>query len=209
MSGFAACSVAKPTSEVQCDKLTMYPAGGGALGTDCSQNSELSGKLNEEMNGDPEIITVGSSGCSVARPGATEAAGVANSSALVLTDTTDPGNAEKDAVGSMRTSTPNTSLNEKAMCESEDFPAQELVTNMVPEGEFSRGLKNNTGTSADSQSGHPPPNRPRKSRRVSLAEKYSLANKRKSMIRKSIHKSVAQKKAVWDSSSTSSQVSCK
>nr|XP_034979122.1 inner centromere protein A-like isoform X2 [Zootoca vivipara] len=208
ISGFMACSVAKPASEVQCDKLTMCPAGGGALGTDCSQSSELSRKLNEEMNGDPEIITVGSSGCSVDRHGATETAGIANSSALVLTDTTDLGNAEKDAVRSMRTSTPNTSLDEKAMCESEDFPAQELVTNMVPEGEFSQGLKNNTGTAADSQSGHPPPNRPRKSRRVSLAEKYSLANKRKSMIRKSIHKSVAKKKAVWDSSSTSSQVSC-
>ncbi|XP_061465839.1 inner centromere protein A-like isoform X2 [Rhineura floridana] len=205
ISGFMTCSVAEQTSEVQYDKLTMDPTGGGATVPACSQNSEFAEKQNEGMNGVPEIITVCSDDCSVDRAGATEASFVANSPALTLKDIIDP--TGKDAARSMSTSTPKASLNGKPT-HGDEFPAQKLVTNLVPEGELSQESKVSTGATSGSQSGHHPPNRSHKNRRVSLAEKYSLTNKRKSMIRKSIRKSIAKKKAAWDSLTTSSQVSC-
>lgn len=48
-----------------------------------------------------------------------------------------------------------------------------------------------------------------KSHRSSLAEKYSLASKRESMIRRSISRAIAKKAAAQESSSASSRVSCK
>lgn len=48
-----------------------------------------------------------------------------------------------------------------------------------------------------------------KSHRTSLAEKYSLASKRESMIRRSISRAIAKKAAAQESSSASSRVSCK
>ncbi|XP_021257976.1 inner centromere protein-like isoform X2 [Numida meleagris] len=48
----------------------------------------------------------------------------------------------------------------------------------------------------------------RKSHRTSLAEKYSLASKRESMIRRSISRAIAKKAAAQESSSASSRVSC-
>ena len=50
---------------------------------------------------------------------------------------------------------------------------------------------------------------PHKSRRASLAEKYSLASKRESMIRRSISRAISKKAAARESSSASSRVSCK
>jgi len=50
---------------------------------------------------------------------------------------------------------------------------------------------------------------PHKSRRASLAEKYSLARKRESMIRRSISRAISKKAAARGSSSASSRVSCK
>ncbi|XP_052549977.1 inner centromere protein-like [Tympanuchus pallidicinctus] len=47
-----------------------------------------------------------------------------------------------------------------------------------------------------------------KSHRTSLAEKYSLASKRESMIRRSISRAIAKKAAAQESSSASSRVSC-
>ncbi|XP_050193223.1 inner centromere protein-like [Myiozetetes cayanensis] len=47
-----------------------------------------------------------------------------------------------------------------------------------------------------------------KSRRVSLAEKYSLSSRRESMIRRSIGRAMARKAAARESSSASSRVSC-
>ncbi|XP_075281844.1 inner centromere protein-like [Opisthocomus hoazin] len=49
---------------------------------------------------------------------------------------------------------------------------------------------------------------PHKSRRASLAEKYSLARKRESMIRRSISRAISKKAAARGSSSASSRVSC-
>ncbi|KAM6256279.1 inner centromere protein-like isoform 2-T2 [Spheniscus humboldti] len=49
---------------------------------------------------------------------------------------------------------------------------------------------------------------PHKSRRASLAEKYSLASKRESMIRRSISRAISKKAAARESSSASSRVSC-
>ncbi|KAM6115085.1 inner centromere protein-like [Pterocles gutturalis] len=49
---------------------------------------------------------------------------------------------------------------------------------------------------------------PHKSHRASLAEKYSLASKRESMIRRSISRAISKKAAVRESSSASSRVSC-
>ncbi|OXB59733.1 hypothetical protein ASZ78_012654 [Callipepla squamata] len=48
----------------------------------------------------------------------------------------------------------------------------------------------------------------RKSHRTSLSEKYSLATKRESMIRRSISRAIAKKAAAQESSSASSRVSC-
>ncbi|KAM9266960.1 inner centromere protein-like [Cariama cristata] len=49
---------------------------------------------------------------------------------------------------------------------------------------------------------------PHKSRRASLAEKYSLASKRERMIRRSISRAISKKAAAQESSSASSRVSC-
>ncbi|XP_059682046.1 inner centromere protein-like [Gavia stellata] len=49
---------------------------------------------------------------------------------------------------------------------------------------------------------------PHKGRRASLAEKYSLASKRESMIRRSISRAISKKAAARESSSASSRVSC-
>ncbi|XP_074741258.1 inner centromere protein A-like [Strix uralensis] len=49
---------------------------------------------------------------------------------------------------------------------------------------------------------------PHKSHRASLAEKYSLASKRESMIRRSISRAVSKKAAARESSSASSRASC-
>ncbi|XP_019329897.1 PREDICTED: inner centromere protein [Aptenodytes forsteri] len=49
---------------------------------------------------------------------------------------------------------------------------------------------------------------PHKSHRASLAEKYSLASKRESMIRRSISRAISKKAAARESSSASSRVSC-
>lgn len=48
-----------------------------------------------------------------------------------------------------------------------------------------------------------------KGHKTSLAEKYSLASKRESMIRRSISRAIAKKAAAQESSSASSRVSCK
>ncbi|KAJ7420787.1 inner centromere protein-like protein [Willisornis vidua] len=49
---------------------------------------------------------------------------------------------------------------------------------------------------------------PRKSRRASLVERYSLASRRESMIRRSIRRAAVRKAAAQESSSASSRVSC-
>ncbi|XP_062432357.1 inner centromere protein A-like [Rhea pennata] len=49
---------------------------------------------------------------------------------------------------------------------------------------------------------------PHKSHRASLAEKYSLASKRESMIRRSISRAISKKAAARESSSASSRASC-
>lgn len=49
---------------------------------------------------------------------------------------------------------------------------------------------------------------PHKGHRASLAEKYSLASKRESMIRRSISRAISKKAAARESSSASSRVSC-
>ncbi|XP_010566336.1 PREDICTED: inner centromere protein-like [Haliaeetus leucocephalus] len=49
---------------------------------------------------------------------------------------------------------------------------------------------------------------PHKGHRASLAEKYSLASKRESMIRRSISRAISKKAAAQESSSASSRVSC-
>ncbi|KAK9410180.1 inner centromere protein-like [Crotalus adamanteus] len=64
------------------------------------------------------------------------------------------------------------------------------------------------GEPLGSLSGHRRLSRPHKTPRISLVEKYSLSNKRKSTIRKSISRTIARKQAAQDSSSASSRVSC-
>ncbi|XP_062973097.1 LOW QUALITY PROTEIN: inner centromere protein A-like [Elgaria multicarinata webbii] len=197
-------SSAKETSEMQSDKSDMAPGGGEALGNDCSQNIELKGKRDEGVDTTPELITVCSGGHSVDGSGATETAAAANSSPLILADAIDPRKAEKGWAAS----TPKASSNGKPTCQGEEILAQGLVNDLVPEDELTEDLKDSSEISAASRSSHHRPNKLHKKRSVSLVEKYSLANKRKSAVRKSMSRAIAKKKAAQDSSSASSRVSC-
>ncbi|KAF7245484.1 Inner centromere protein [Varanus komodoensis] len=202
-------SSAKEPSETQ-NNTVITPRGEEALGTDCSQETEIKGKRNEGVLAGPETVPMCSGGHLLDGPGATEMAGVANGSPVILSDTLDPAKTVKDWSASrvMRTSTPKALLNGMPTCQGEEIPTQELDNNLVPEDWVSEELKDSIRISVGSQSGCRRSNRPPRNRSISLVEKYSLSNKRKSAIRKSISRTIARKKAAHDSSSASSRVSC-
>ncbi|XP_042301054.1 inner centromere protein-like [Sceloporus undulatus] len=114
---------------------------------------------------------------------------------------------EGDASRLRNTPSPKAFLKGKPSCRVEEIPAQGLINSLLPAGELSQEVKDSPGTPANSQSGHHPPNRVHKIRRVSLVEKYSLTNKRKSTIRKSLSRAMAKKKSAQDTSSTCSHAS--
>ncbi|XP_060118549.1 inner centromere protein-like isoform X1 [Heteronotia binoei] len=197
----------KETLEAQCHKKVMYPAEEQALGVDFNKNTEVKGKMDEEMISIPEISTMCPDGHFADRVGATEGAGVLDVSAIMLPNPLHPVRTGKDwDTSRLSTSTPKPSLNVKPTGEGESSLARQ-GDNPVQEGTASQDLKDSSEISGGSRSGHRPSHRPHKNKRVSLVEKYSLTSKRKSMIRKSISKSIAKKKAAQNSSSTSSRVS--
>uniref|UniRef100_A0A7M4FWS6 Inner centromere protein-like n=1 Tax=Crocodylus porosus TaxID=8502 RepID=A0A7M4FWS6_CROPO len=144
------------------------------------------------------------------KTGVTELPPISAGPILVIPDPSEANGAEEaEVVSSLRiakTSTPKGSGNGEATAEQRP-PPQDL------EKEFYQDLKDCTGISPSSKlsrrSGHRSlMRRSRKSRRTSLAEKYSLAGKRENTIRKSISRAISKKKAAQESSSASSRVSC-
>ncbi|KAH0621053.1 hypothetical protein JD844_022065 [Phrynosoma platyrhinos] len=194
-------SSVKEISDAQCDLSSE----GRALDTNCGKMTEIKGKGHEGENRVPELFTPCSDDHLVQAAGIAVTALLANSSVMVLPS--EKTEKERDASSLRNTSSSKAFLNGKPACGVEETTAQGLVNNLVPEEELSQELKDSTGTSAGSQSGHRPPNRVHKSRRASLVEKYSLTNKRKSTIRKSLSRAMAKKKAAQDTSSTCSQAS--
>lgn len=194
------------SSRIQCDKTAVHSAAGEASGIDCSQNFELTGKTGEGVSSVPEMFTVASGGLFVDR---SEAVDVANSSGPVLPNVLDLTATGKDWGALTSISVPKASLNVKPECQWDESSALKLDDSLMREEEPFKNVKDSTGTSASSRSGCRPSNRLHKKRRVSVVEKYSLTNKRKSAIRKSISRAIAKNKAAQDSSSASSQVSRK
>ncbi|XP_015264853.1 PREDICTED: inner centromere protein-like [Gekko japonicus] len=198
----------KEALETECHKTVMHPVEEKALGGDFNKNTEVKGTMDEETRSVPEVSTMWPDGHFADRVGATGVAGVLDVSAVVLPNPLDPARTGKDWDASrLSTSTPKPYLNVTPAGAGELFLGQQVGNNLVQEGAASQDLKDSTGTSGGSRSGHRPSSRPHKNRRVSLVEKYSLTSKRKSMIRKSVSKSIAKKKPAWSSPSTSSRVS--
>ncbi|XP_077177330.1 inner centromere protein-like isoform X2 [Paroedura picta] len=195
--------------EPQCHKKVIHPFEERALGVDFNRNIEVKGKADEETSSVPEVSTVCPDSHFADKVGATEAACVLDVSAVMLPNPIDPARPGKDWDASrLSTSTPKPSLNMRPVGGGESSLTQPVENNLVQEGAASQDLKDHSGASGGSRSGHRLSKRPHQNRRVSLVEKYSLTSKRKSMIRKSISKSIAKKKAARNSSSTSSRVSC-
>ncbi|XP_039209128.1 inner centromere protein-like isoform X2 [Crotalus tigris] len=199
----------KGTSKVQSDRIAMGPVG-EPLGTGCCKIGEIQEKRNEGMNGIPEIFIAHSDDHLADSSRVTEIPIMLDSPAMLVPNIADPIKAEKNGNASRLPSIPTLkeSLNGKHTS-GEEIPPQELLNNNLdPEGELSQGLKESSAASAGSLSGHRRLSRPHKTPRISLVEKYSLSNKRKSTIRKSISRTIARKQVAQDSSSASSRVSC-
>nr|XP_060626479.1 inner centromere protein-like isoform X2 [Anolis sagrei ordinatus] len=114
---------------------------------------------------------------------------------------------EGDAFRLRNTPSPQAALNGKSSNRVEEIPAQGLVNNLVSSGELFQELNESTGSPASSKSGHRHATRVHKSKKVSLAKRYSQSNKRRSVVRKSLSRTMAKKKAAQDSLSTCSRVS--
>ncbi|XP_062823560.1 inner centromere protein isoform X2 [Anolis carolinensis] len=176
---------AKEASEVQSD---ISPEG-RVIVTNCGLSAEVKEEGNDGVN--RALCSDGS------------LVHVAGTAMMLPSEKTEK---EDDAFRLRNTPSPKAAFNEKSSNRVEEIPAQGLVNNLVSAGELFQELKENTGTPASSQSGHRHPNRVHKNKKVSLAERYSLSNKRKSMVRKSLSRAMAKKKAAQDSSSVCSQV---
>ncbi|XP_026562528.1 inner centromere protein A-like [Pseudonaja textilis] len=198
----------KGSSKVQFDKIAMGPVG-EPLVTGCCKNGEVEEKRNEVMNGIPELFIVHSDDHLADISRITEIPTMSESPVMIVSDITDPIKAEKNGIKPRLPGTPppKESLNGKHTS-GKEIPPQELVNNLDPEGELSQGLKESSAASTGPLSAHHPLSRPHKTPRISLVEKYSLSNKRKSTVRKSISRTIARKQAAQDSSSASSRVSC-
>uniref|UniRef100_A0A674JF33 Inner centromere protein ARK-binding domain-containing protein n=1 Tax=Terrapene triunguis TaxID=2587831 RepID=A0A674JF33_9SAUR len=171
----------------------------------------LKGNRPEIIDQALEIISLSIDDQAPKKPKVTELQPMSAASALVIPDTPEAkGTGEDRDAANFRTantSTPKAAVNGEPGAESD-------VSAQGPEKELFQDLKDSTGTSTGSKSSHPSARRSQrgkshKHRRTSLAEKYSLASKRESMIRKSISRAISKKKAARESSSASSHVSCK
>ncbi|XP_043404428.1 inner centromere protein isoform X2 [Chelonia mydas] len=157
-----------------------------------------------------EVISLSIDDQAPKKPKVTELQPMSAALALVIPDTPVAKGTGEDR-GDPNFRTANTST-PKAPVNGE--PGDEnVVSAQGPEKELFQDLKDSTGTSTSSKSSRPSTRRSQrgkshKHRRTSLAEKYSLASKRESMIRKSISRAISKKKAARESSSASSHVSC-
>ncbi|CAM5119992.1 unnamed protein product [Eretmochelys imbricata] len=170
----------------------------------------LKGNRPEIIDQALEVISLSIDDQAPKKPKVTELQPVSAPSALVIPDTpVAKGTGEDRGDPNFRianTSTPKAPVNGEPGDEN-------VVSAQGPEKELFQDLKDSTGTSTSSKSSRPSTRRSQrgkshKHRRTSLAEKYSLASKRESMIRKSISRAISKKKAARESSSASSHVSC-
>ncbi|XP_068800609.1 inner centromere protein isoform X5 [Struthio camelus] len=104
-------------------------------------------------------------------------------------------------------------VNEEAKAEEVDVSAQVPERNEGSEKELPQCIRDSPGTPTGSRLSRRSVRRslmgrPSMIRRTSLAEKYSLASKRESMIRKSINRTMVKRKAARKSSVSSSRVNC-
>lgn len=200
----------KGSSKVQSDRISTGPVG-EPLGTGCYKNGEVQEKRNEGMNRIPEVFIIHSDDHLADSSRVTEIPIMLDSPAMLVPNITDPIKTEKNGNASRLPSIPTLkeSLNGKNTSGGEIPPQELLNNNLDPEGKLSQGLKESSDASTGSLSGHRHLSRPHKPPRISLVEKYSLSNKRKSTIRKSLSRTIARKQAAQDSSSASSRVSCK
>ncbi|KAM3854402.1 inner centromere protein-like [Vipera latastei] len=199
----------KGSSKVQSDRISTGPVG-EPLGTGCYKNGEVQEKRNEGMNRIPEVFIIHSDDHLADSSRVTEIPIMLDSPAMLVPNITDPIKTEKNGNASRLPSIPTLkeSLNGKNTSGGEIPPQELLNNNLDPEGKLSQGLKESSDASTGSLSGHRHLSRPHKPPRISLVEKYSLSNKRKSTIRKSLSRTIARKQATQDSSSASSRVSC-
>ncbi|XP_073203072.1 inner centromere protein-like isoform X1 [Lepidochelys kempii] len=170
----------------------------------------LKGNRPEIIDQALEVISLSIDDQAPKEPKVTELQPMSAASALVIPDTpVAKGTGEDRGDPNFRianTSTPKAPVNGEPGDEN-------IVSAQGPEKELFQDLKDSTGTSTSSKSSRPSTRRSQrgkshKHRRTSLAEKYSLASKRESMIRKSISRAISKKKAARESSSASSHVSC-
>ncbi|XP_067397590.1 inner centromere protein-like isoform X2 [Emydura macquarii macquarii] len=208
------CSKAAP-SEAVSEKPAILLVEGRVPMAEISVNDCCGADLHLKGNR-PEIIDQALVICAQGddlqvpqKPEVTELQRVSAASVLVIPDTPEAkGTGEDQSAPNFRianTSTPKAGEN--------GDPAAEDVSVQGPEKELFQDLKDSTGTSTGSKSSCPSVRRSQmsrshKHRRISLAEKYSLASKRERMIRKSISRAISKKAAAQESSSASSQVSC-
>uniref|UniRef100_A0A8C5EZD1 Inner centromere protein n=1 Tax=Gopherus evgoodei TaxID=1825980 RepID=A0A8C5EZD1_9SAUR len=183
------------------------------IGVDNQSGADLYLKRNmpEIIDQTLEIISLSIDDQAPKKPKVTELQPMSAASAQVIPDTPEAKETGEDQDAAnfriANTSTPKAAVNGEPGAESD-------VSVQGPEKELFQDLKDSTGTSTVSKSSHPSARKSQrgkshKHRRTSLAEKYSLASKRESMIRKSISRAISKKKAARESSSASSHVSCK
>ncbi|XP_030416663.1 inner centromere protein-like isoform X1 [Gopherus evgoodei] len=182
------------------------------IGVDNQSGADLYLKRNmpEIIDQTLEIISLSIDDQAPKKPKVTELQPMSAASAQVIPDTPEAKETGEDQDAAnfriANTSTPKAAVNGEPGAESD-------VSVQGPEKELFQDLKDSTGTSTVSKSSHPSARKSQrgkshKHRRTSLAEKYSLASKRESMIRKSISRAISKKKAARESSSASSHVSC-
>ncbi|XP_025937850.1 inner centromere protein isoform X2 [Apteryx rowi] len=104
-------------------------------------------------------------------------------------------------------------VNEEPRAEEVDVSARVPEHNKASEKELPQRIRDNPGTPTGSRLSRRSVRRslmgrPSTIRRTSLAEKYSLASKRESIIRKSVSRTMVKRKAARKSSVSSSRVNC-
>ncbi|XP_062432356.1 inner centromere protein [Rhea pennata] len=104
-------------------------------------------------------------------------------------------------------------VNEEHKVEEVDVSSQVPEHNEEPEKELPRCIRDSPGTPTGSRLSRRSVRRslmgrPSMIRRTSLAEKYSLASKRESMIRKSVSRTMVKRKAAQKTSVSSSRMNC-
>ncbi|XP_074854124.1 inner centromere protein-like [Carettochelys insculpta] len=203
-------------SEAAAEKPAILSAEGRVPLAEISVNDHsgadlyLKGNRPEIPEQSLEIISLSVDGKAPKKPEVTELQSVSAASILVIPDTPEAKETGEDR-GAPNFRRADTSTPKGAV--SRESGGENAVSAQGTEKELFQDLKDSTGTSTGSKSSQPSAcrsqrRRSHKHRRTSLVEKYSLASKRESMIRKSISRAMSKRKAAMESSSASSHMSC-